>query len=394
MSAPLRSTGCPCVPARKITGLIVCSLENWDDVWRRNQFLTQQLLQRNDELRVLFVEPPVDPLFDLSQRRVPTFPRLRRVAPEQRLVALRPAKIVPRRFGRSGSELHRQVLLAARLLRLRNPTLWINDVTYAPLIRRTGWPALYDVTDDWLLAPVLQRERSRLRRLDEMALRDAGQVVVCSEALAETRRGSGQVVIIPNGVDIEHFRRVRGRPADLSNPPIAVYVGTLHDARIDVELVVELARGLPSLSVVLIGPDALSSGSRARLNRLPNVQLLGPRPYSSIPAYLQHADVIIVPHVVSPFTESLDPIKAYECLAVDRPVVATPVAGFRQHAADFDVVGRESFSSAVARALSCDGIAPSKRSTPVDWTRRAADFEEVLPASGSIIRGAEVSPLT
>ena len=49
-----------------------------------------------------------------------------------------------------------------------------------------------------------------------------------------------------------------------------------------------------------------------------------------MPGYLQHADVVIVPHVVSPFTESLDPIKAYECLAVGRPTVATPVPGFRE----------------------------------------------------------------
>ena len=38
---------------------------------------------------------------------------------------------------------------------------------------------------------------------------------------------------------------------------------------------------------------------------------------------------MIVPHLVNPFTESLDPIKAYECLAAGRPTVATPVAGFR-----------------------------------------------------------------
>ena len=58
-----------------------------------------------------------------------------------------------------------------------------------------------------------------------------------------------------------------------------------------------------------------------------SVRLLGPRPYADVPGYLQHADVIVVPHRVDAFTESLDPIKAYECLAVARPVVATPVAG-------------------------------------------------------------------
>jgi glycosyltransferase involved in cell wall biosynthesis len=39
--------------------------------------------------------------------------------------------------------------------------------------------------------------------------------------------------------------------------------------------------------------------------------------------------VIIVPHVVSEFTDSLDPIKLYESRAVGIPTLATPVAGFR-----------------------------------------------------------------
>ena len=58
--------------------------------------------------------------------------------------------------------------------------------------------------------------------------------------------------------------------------------------------------------------------------------LLGPREHTAVPAYLTNADVLVVPHVVTPFTDSLDPIKVYEYLAAARPVVSTPVAGFRE----------------------------------------------------------------
>ena len=44
-----------------MTDLVVVSLERWDDVWRRNQHLVAGLLQRDPDLRVLFVEPPADP---------------------------------------------------------------------------------------------------------------------------------------------------------------------------------------------------------------------------------------------------------------------------------------------------------------------------------------------
>ena len=212
------------------------------------------------------------------------------------------------------------------------PMLWINDVTYAPLIARTGWPSLYDVTDDWLLAPFEPRQLQRLRRLDALALAQADEVVVCSPALAESRGTTRPVSLVPNGVDVEHFRRPRPRPPDLPAAPTAVYVGSLHEARLDVELVADLADALPQLNVVLVGPDSLDRESHDLLARRPSMHLLGARPYADVPAYLQHADVVIVPHRVSPFTESLDPIKAYECLAITTPTVATPVAGFREHA--------------------------------------------------------------
>src|SRR5262249_56903788 len=93
------------------------------------------------------------------------------------------------------------------------------------------------------------------------------------------------------------------------------------------------------------------AGGAARLGARPNLHRLGARAYDDVPAYLQHADVVIVPHVVSPFTESLDPIKAYECLAAGRPTVATPVAGFRELGAPVVVAEPADFAVAVDAAL-------------------------------------------
>lgn len=361
-----------------LSEIVVCSLEAWDDVWRRNQFFVDILLRRNPTLRVLFVEPPADVLFDLSRRRVPTIPRSRTLSKDRRLRSVRPLKTLPRRLGPlSDALLLHQVRLAARTLGFVRPLLWINDVTYAPLIRSTGWPSLYDVTDDWLLAPFPPRELERLRRLDELALADADEVVVCSPALA-TSRGAGRAVsLIPNGVDVEHFRRPHPRPTDLPKGSTAVYVGSLHDARIDVQLVVQLARSMPQLNLVFVGPSSLVPRSHRLLEALPNVYLLGQRPYHDVPAYLQHADVVIVPHRVSPFTESLDPIKVYECLVITTPTVATPVAGFRNYPGALNVVDREAFAARVA-ALLREPASALRKPEPVAWEERAVVFECAL----------------
>ena len=201
---------------------------------------------------------------------------------------------------------------------------------------------------------------------------------MCSPALAESRGTTRPVSLVPNGVDVEHFRRPRPRPSDLPAAPTAVYVGSLHDARLDVELVAELADALPELNVVLVGPDSLGGESQSLLASRPNVYLLGARPYEVVPAYLQHADVVIVPHRVTPFTDSLDPIKAYECLAIDTPTVATPVAGFRIHADVLDVVDREAFPALVRAVLTTPPPRPSGAGRGGLMARPCGAFESVL----------------
>jgi hypothetical protein len=111
------------------------------------------------------------------------------------------------------------------------------------------------------------------------------------------------------------------------------------------------------------------------LAAVPTIRLLGPMPYDQIPAFMQHADVVIVPHLVNPFTESLDPIKAYESLAAGRPTVATPVAGFRQLGRPVVVAGRGEFVGATGTVLAEHGPAglPSDfEPTPIPtWRDRA-----------------------
>ena len=369
-------------PPPALRDLVVCSLEPWDTVWRRNQWFTEALLRRHPALRVLYVEPPTDPAHDLLHGRPPKIPIIRSLRADKRLHALRPLKLAPRMFGPLADlGLHRQVAWTARWLRLSGPTLWLNDVTYAPMARQTDWAMVYDVTDDWLLSPLSRRELARQRALDQIALLESDEVVVCSHALAVSRGADRTVTLIPNGVDSDHLRRPRARPPDLPPTPTAVYVGTLHDARLDVDLIVELARSLPTLSVVLVGPDALSAESRRILGAVGNISRLGARPYSSVPAYLQHAQVLIVPHHVTPFTQSLDPIKAYEYAAVARPTVATPVAGFPFGPACV-VAARPTFVDAVRRALDAGVPALADIAIP-SWNERTVAFESVLRKANS-----------
>ncbi len=363
--------------------LVVCSLEAWDDVWRRNQFLVRELTDSNPSLRVLFVEPAVDPLHELvRKRRLPHLPgsRLRPVPGRPHVLRFQPIKLGPRRFGDwVDRSIARQVIRATPRAEIVEPTLWMNDLALISVANQRSWPIVYDITDDWLAASAAPRELAVRTTQGRMAARPTHTVVVCSRDLARTKGATRHVRLIPNAVDRGHFTTPRVRPHDLPPAPVAVYVGTLHDERVDVDLIVRTAAALPELRVALIGPSSLSAQSTQRLSELPNVDLMGPRPYDDVPAYLQHATVILVPHVVSEFTESLDPIKAYEYAVVGRPTIATAVAGLRDIGPPVNCVTAGEFPEAVKTAI----VSPPESSTVEvpSWRRHAKDFQNAIDAA-------------
>lgn len=364
--------------------IVLLSLEVWDEVWRRNQFLVAELLSRDPHLRVLFVEPSADPLYAVRSGRPPRLGSdLREIEGfAGRLLAYEPTKWLPRRLGSASDRLlDHDVLRTLRRLGWRHPLLWVNDPSWASLVERTPWPSLYDVTDDWAAAVRSSREHSRVVNNEAVLLGLCDEVIVCSQSLAVTKGTARAVTLIRNAVDVTRFREPRSRPDDLPRGDYALYVGTLHEDRLDVDLVVEVARAVSSLSVslVLVGPDALAGAARSRMESVPNLHVLGARPNSAVPAYMQHATVLLVPHVVDPFTDSLDPIKLYEYRAVGRPIVTTPVAGFRDYRATSGmlVVSREEFAQVTRRLLAAPPPSVVHEDVP-GWSERADQMAMVL----------------
>ena len=378
--------------SRPGSSLVVCSLEEWGTVRRRIRILVDELVDRDPSLRALYVAPAVDVPFELRHGRLNGFVRPQLEQVHSRVHVLRPRKWLPRALGpQADRALGRQVNRAVAKLGLFDPLVWVNDASYARFAISTGWPTIYDVTDDWLLAPLTARRQARLRADDKMLLDHSDAVVVCSPDLVRTRGADREVDLIPNGVDVELFRTPQARPPELPPAPVAVYVGTLHEERVDIPLLVALAEARPDVGVVLVGPDSLGSGSHEALAKASNIHLLGPVPYGRVPAFLQHADVVVVPHQVNPFTESLDPIKAYECMAAGRPTVVTPVAGFRDLGAPIVVCDPADFASVASATLDSaprPGIPVATPDVPA-WQQRAEAMDAVIQRVRSSAKAAK-----
>lgn len=205
------------------------------------------------------------------------------------------------------------------------------DLLYIDSLQQSCWldlvsyrHSVYRVAD---YNPHFEKYTRATRLLEQEMARRVDRVVYPSQKLGlyAEELGAKHPLLLPNGVDFAHFAcSARPRPAEYRDlhGPIAVYVGVIPEW-FHFDWVRAAAIALPDMSFVLIGPDKLA---RARLSGMPNVRVLGMRDYAVVPAYLQHADVGLMPFDVAANprgVEVLQPQKLFAYLASGLPVVAS-----------------------------------------------------------------------
>src|SRR5207245_6267817 len=129
-------------------------------------------------------------------------------------------------------------------------------------------------------------------------------------------------------------------------------------------LVRDVARLLPGWTFLLLGP---ARGDTGALRGLPNVRLLGSRPYADLPAYLGAADAGIVPFVVNDLTHAIHPLKVYEYCAAGLPVVATPMRETAAMGAPLRLAATAAAFAAALEESRRDG--PARRAERLEFAR-------------------------
>ncbi len=223
--------------------------------------------------------------------------------------------------------------------------------------------SFYFIIDDYAELPyvtpqlVTPHETRILQKVDA--------VVATAAALVERKRpASGRAHHVPQGVNYAHFSTPRPTPPELAAlpRPILGFAGGVSEC-LDVDQVRSVAQAFPTASVVLVGPISIDVAPLA----LPNVHILGPRPYADLPAYVQAFDVGLIPYVLNDWTRSVDPLKLLEYLAAGLPVVSTPLPEANKYT---EVVQIASAGSAYLTAVS-DALGRSDLATKEAFRRVA-----------------------
>lgn len=356
--------------------IIVVGLQPWDiEIGSNCKNIALELSKQN---RVLYVNRALDRVTAYKQRHDPkTKARMQSIsgkAPDleqvqENLWTLNPRTILESvnwmpsflftYFNkRNNQKLADRIRDAADRLQFKNIVLFIDNDFFRAFHLKEMLNAkltIYYIRDYLVDQPYFKKHGAELEK-NLMAKADV--VTANSPYLADYgREHNPHSYYIGQGCDFDLFQNENyPMPEDLHQlkRPVIGYVGALVGFRLDIELIVSIAKAKPDWNIVLVGPEDEAFRNSA-LHQLPNVYFPGRKNAADLPAYIAHFDVCINPQAINNATLGNYPRKVDEYLALGKPVVATATPFmklFEEHT--YLCEGSEAYISAIQMAIAED----------------------------------------
>ena len=214
----------------------------------------------------------------------------------------------------------------------------LNSVDYEKIktYMDKGFKVIYDFVDELSSEISGYNITSKMIEDHEKLLRDKENVLVVSTAkklkdIANKFRGENENnILAPNAVNLEDFKNHGNEIGEKIQPivnkrkPIIGYYGALAKW-FDYKLIEQLAKEREDYEIVLIGMDYDGSYDQSNLKDYSNISYLGMIDYKDLINYSRYFDVCIVPFIKNDITDSTSPLKIFEYMALEKPIVTTDI---------------------------------------------------------------------
>lgn len=334
--------------------LYFCPVD-WRWIKQRPQFLAEQL-QHYCDLKALY--PWKNRRKGLQSGEIPT-------------VDIQPYFTLPELGGRVGwlKSCNRIWVRAqvARVLRKEKPDmLWLTmpwQVDFLP--KGLNCRIVYDCMDDYEAISMQQEEREKTLRQEAELIARAEMIFVSSDHLLHLlmrRHGvsEGRLYLLRNGYSSSWVRAAENAKTPDSLLRIA-YFGTI-GRWFDFGILLQSLDVFPNLEYQLYGPleNGVSVPNHARLH------VCGVVKHDRIPEKASVVDAVIMPFLPTDVVQSVDPVKLYEYIFLDKPIVCVrypEIERFAPYVEFYET--KDQFNAAIQRLF--DHREPK-------YTRRQADI--------------------
>jgi glycosyltransferase involved in cell wall biosynthesis len=250
------------------------------------------------------------------------------------------------------------------------------------------------------LLPTLGRV---LVSIEDIIVRHGWKVTAITEFIknyAFARNTRKDIVVIPDGVDTDLFDPAKSRGADIrlkygikNEERLCVYTGRIDECAgagtiLETAKLLESEKGVKFMIVGEGDPQVVNEFCKCG-----NVILTGLIAKESVPEYLAAADIVLVPFPNNVASHSISPLKLFEALAMEKPVIASAVSGIKEIVSqDFNVKlasanSKHWASTVVELAKNCDKTTCQRENgrkivrEKYDWNHLAEEFSKIIEES-------------
>lgn len=160
------------------------------------------------------------------------------------------------------------------------------------------------------------------KKIWKKLMKDADVVTYSADNLKSFISKKKEAILLPNAANIDDFKITKEViPNDLkdilkSKKKIIGYYGAIENW-FDFSIIEKLSQ-LEEYEIVLIGRYSIKK-------EYPRVHYLGQKDYKDLKNYAMHFDVALIPFIVNDVTNNVSPVKFFEYLALNLPVLSTPI---------------------------------------------------------------------
>lgn len=199
---------------------------------------------------------------------------------------------------------------------------WMGYESWGRFISKTMPKLVYDKMDDNVLMKSNRYIKQNFRRWEEQILKHASLVFVTARKFyKDLSKVHPNVHLLPNAVDSNLSQE--SEKVNKKDKKVFGYIGMI-DSWFDFEAVRRIATANPDCIIELVGP------CNAKEEMPSNVNYRGRVPKEEVNKWIESFDVCLYPFVQDDFLDTINPVKIYEYLYMNKPVIAVSSMETRQ----------------------------------------------------------------